>query len=192
MSARRFAAIALVVVGAVLSAQPAAGIQRARWLQGCWEASLPARTVEEIWTRPRGGSMIGISRTIRDGKLTEYELVVLREQGDRLAYVAHPSAQTPATFLSTTVTSTLVFENPAHDFPQQIGYRRDGDGLLAWISGSQNGKPRRAEFPYTRISCDASVDGRPIAQRPARYAVRRINAPAAFVTGRAERRNIGR
>ena len=160
MSARQLAAIVIMLPCSVLSAQPT-GIQRAAWLQGCWEASLPARTVEEMWTRPRSGSMLGASRTIRDGKLTEYELVVLREQGDQLAYVAHPSGQAPATFLSTRTTSTeLVFENPAHDFPQQIGYRRDGDSLLAWISGSQNGKTRRAEFPYKRVGCDVSIDGR--------------------------------
>ena len=46
-----------------------------------------------------------------------------------------------------------VFENPAHDFPQEVGYRRDGDNLLAWIRGTQNGKERRIEFPYTRARC---------------------------------------
>ncbi len=159
MSLQRLVAIVIVLACGVLSAQ-STGIQRAKWLQGCWELSTPARDVEEIWTRPKGGSMIGVSRTIRDGKLTEYEMIVLREQGDQLAYVAHPSGQAPATFLSTRVAATeLVFENPAHDFPQQIGYRLDGDTLLAWISGSQNGKTRRAEFPYKRVRCDA-VDGR--------------------------------
>ena len=92
--------------------------------------------------------MIGVSRTIRDGKLTQYQMIVLREQGDRLAYVAHPSGQPTATFLSTQVNdSELRFENPAHDFPQQIGYRRDSARLLAWIGGIANGKPRRIEFP---------------------------------------------
>ena len=58
-------------------------------------------------------------------------MIVLREQGEQLAYVAHPSGQASATFLSTRVTSSeLVFENPAHDFPQQIGYRLNGDALL--------------------------------------------------------------
>ena len=154
MSVPRLVPIVIVLAGGLLPAQ-SMGIQRAAWLQGCWELSTPGRDVEEIWTRPKGGSMIGVSRTIRDGKLTEYELIVLREQGDHLAYVAHPSGQTPATFLSTRVTATeLVFDNPAHDFPQQIGYRLDGDGLLAWISGPQNGKTRRAEFPYKRAKCD--------------------------------------
>ena len=98
--------------------------------------------------------MIGVGRTIRDGKMTAYEMIVLREQGDRLAYEAHPSGQASTTFLSTRISaSELVFENPAHDFPQEVGYRHDGDSLLAWIRGTKNGEERRTEFPYTRASC---------------------------------------
>lgn len=98
--------------------------------------------------------MIGVGRTIQNGKTTAYEMIVLREQGDRLAYEAHPSGQASATFLSTRISaSELVFENPAHDFPQEVGYRRDGDSLLAWIRGAQNGKERRIEFAYTRARC---------------------------------------
>ena len=85
--------------------------------------------------------MIGVGRTIRDGKTTAYEMIVLREQGDQLAYEAHPSGQAPTTFVSTRISaSELVFENPAHDFPQEVGYRRDGNRLFAWIRGAQNGK----------------------------------------------------
>jgi Domain of unknown function (DUF6265) len=139
---------------AAADSQTVTGIQRAAWLQGCWESTTPTRSVEESWTTARGGSMIGVGRTIRDGKMIAYEMIVLREQGDRLAYEAHPSGQPAATFFSTRISaSELVFENPAHDFPQEVGYRRDGDSLLAWIRGTQNGKERRVEFPYTRARC---------------------------------------
>lgn len=98
--------------------------------------------------------MIGVGRTIRDGKVTAYEMIVLREQAERLAYEAHPSGQASTTFLSTRISaSELVFENPAHDFPQEVGYRIDGDALLAWIRGTQDGKDRRIEFPYRRVRC---------------------------------------
>lgn len=149
------AVVALGFAGQVMAAQGSAGIERAAWLQGCWEQTTATRSVEENWSAPKGGSMIGAGRTVRDGKLVRYELIVLREQGDRLAYEAHPSGQPSATFLSTRITSSeLVFENSAHDFPQQVGYRLDGGRLLAWISGAQNGKDRRIEFPYTRARCD--------------------------------------
>ena len=78
----------------------------------------------------------------------EYELVLIKEQSGRLAYEAHPSGQPSATFLSTTASeSSVVFENPEHDFPQRVGYRREGsDSLYAWIEGDQGGKPAKMEF----------------------------------------------
>lgn len=96
-----------------------------------------------------------MSRTVRGERLVEYELVTLREQGDRLAYEAHPSGQSAAVFLSRIVTdSTVVFENPGHDFPQRIGYQRDrADSLVAWIEGTDQGQIRRIEFPYRRATC---------------------------------------
>ena len=130
------------------------GIQRAAWLQGCWAWTTPGRRVEETWTTPKGGSMTGASTTIRDGQVTASETIVLREDGDRLAYEAHPSGQPAATFLSTRIgASEIVFENPAHDFPQEIGYRLEGDALFAWIRGTQSGQERRIEFPYRRARC---------------------------------------
>lgn len=145
--------VLLTSVGSGLS-QTVTGIHRAAWLQGCWAQTTPAGSVEESWTTAKAGSMIGVGRTIRDGKMTAYEMIVLREQGDRLAYEAHPSGQPAATFLSTRISaSELVFENPAHDFPQEVGYRLDGDKLLGWIRGMLNGKERRVEFPYTRARC---------------------------------------
>ncbi len=132
-------------------------IERVGWLTGCWEQSSPDRTVEEHWLPPRGGTMINVGRTVRADSLFEYELVVLRERGERLAYEAHPSGQETATFLSRELSdTTAVFENPAHDFPQVVGYRLIGpDSLLAWIEGTRNGRVRRVEFPYRRTGCGA-------------------------------------
>jgi len=135
-------------------AQQGRGIEQVAWLQGCWEAVTAFGAVEEHWTAPGGRSLVGLSRTVRDGELAAYELVVIRERGERLVYVAHPSGQPAAEFLSTTVSGdTVLFENPAHDFPQRIGYRRQGASLLAWIEGARNGKTRRVEFPYRRVAC---------------------------------------
>ncbi len=134
---------------------PSAGIARVAWLQGCWEAVTPARTIEEQWTSPRGSSMLGMGRTVRGDRLIDYELVVLREEGARLAYEAHPAGQPSAVFLSTSISAErVVFENRAHDFPQRVGYDRQGhDDLLAWIEGTEKGSPRRVEFAYHRARC---------------------------------------
>ncbi len=134
---------------------PATGIQRVAWLQGCWQMTSGTRTVEEHWMAPQGGTMMGISRTTRDGRLLEFEFVVLREQGDGLVYEPRPSGQAPASFPSRTIDeSSIIFENPQHDFPTIIGYRRQSaDAVLAWIEGTVQGKARRVEFPYSRVPC---------------------------------------
>ena len=144
------------LVGAITQAPAApAGIQRVAWLQGCWESSSAGRTVEEQWMAPRGGSMLGMGRTVRGGALVEYELVVIKEQGDRLVYEAHPSGQPTATFPSRTIAeASVVFENLQHDFPQRVGYQRNGaSALLAWIEGMQGGQIRRIDFSYRRVAC---------------------------------------
>jgi hypothetical protein len=99
--------------------------------------------------------MLGMGRTVRGDSLREYELVLVREEGGGLAYEAHPSGQPGATFRSTVVSdSEVVFRNPAHDYPQEVGYRRVGaDSLLAWIDGTVGSRSRRVEFPYRRIGC---------------------------------------
>lgn len=144
------------------AAPPASGIQRVAWLQGCWEAASPERTVEERWMPPRGSSMVGVGRTMRGSDLAEYELVVLREQGDRLAYEAHPSGQPSATFLSDAVSeAAVVFQNQGHDFPKRIGYERSApDQLLAWIDGGPDSERPRIDFSYRRVPCEGDGGAR--------------------------------
>jgi hypothetical protein len=99
--------------------------------------------------------MLGTSRTVRGDSLIEFEFVVLREDGERLAYDARPSGQTGATFHSISITdSSVTFENLANDFPQRVGYNRRGaDSVVAWISGPRGGTTRRVDYPYRRTRC---------------------------------------
>lgn len=145
-----------LVAAAAVSAPAPVAISRLGWLKGCWESRNEKRSIEEHWLAPRGHTMVNVGRTVRGDSLFEYELVVLRERGERFAYEAHPSGQPTATFLSIEASdSTVVFENPGHDFPQRVGYARVGrDSLLAWIEGTVKGNVRRVEFPYRRVGCE--------------------------------------
>lgn len=147
--------VVTVVAVAPVSAEQPSGIQRVAWLQGCWELVSPDSTTEEQWMAPRGKSMVGASRTVRADSLVGYELIVIREQDDRLVYEAHPSGQPAASFYEKAANgSNVVFENLDHDFPQRIGYRFSApDSLYAWIEGDQSGELRRIEFSYRRSEC---------------------------------------
>ena len=143
---------AVVLLGVLAESQLT--IDRVAWMHGCWQMTTPQSIVEEQWMAPRGGTMIGIGRTVRGERTTDYEFVVLKEQNGQLAYEAHPAGQAPAVFVAgETAADSVVFENAAHDFPQRVGYRRSGNGLIGWIEGMQNGKSRRIDFTYTRVAC---------------------------------------
>jgi len=132
-------------------------LESVSWLIGCWEllSSDQNQLIQESWGAPIGNSMLGMSRTVRDGKLLEFESIILRVEKGKLAYEAHPQGQPTATFLSTRIADrTATFENTAHDFPQRIGYQlKDDSSLLAWIEGTVDGKQSRREFPYHRVVC---------------------------------------
>ncbi|NOT40655.1 MAG: hypothetical protein HOP13_09195, partial [Alphaproteobacteria bacterium] len=46
---------------------------------------------------------------------------------------------------------TLVFSNPAHDFPQRIEYRRTGLDTLEATVGALDEKGKKLEFKYTLV-----------------------------------------
>jgi hypothetical protein len=147
-------AMAALLSTTALGAQ-APGIQSVAWVHGCWMQVTGDRTVEEQWMAPRGGSMIGMSRTASGSRIREYEFIVIREEGGSLVYEAYPSGQAGASFRSVEIgEARAVFENSHHDFPQRVGYERlSPDRLLAWIEGTRNGKTRRVEFRYERSAC---------------------------------------
>lgn len=154
---------AVVVALSGLPAQggpPASGerIEAAAWISGCWARRSAQTVTEEQWMAPRGGAMVGMSRTVRDGKLVEYEFIRLFEREGKLVYQAMPSRQAPAEFTSTAVSDTLmIFENLAHDFPQRIIYRRRGaDSLVARIEGPGPGGPRGVDFRFARDACPSN------------------------------------
>ncbi len=103
----------------------------------------------------RAGTMLGMGRTTNARGLADYELTLIRQDGARLLYEAHPKGQPPATFVARMANEdSVVFEAPEHDFPQRVAYRRvGGDSVLAWVEGTMRGTSRRFEFPYRRVPC---------------------------------------
>jgi len=133
---------------------PARTAKDVAWMSGCWDHTRNGRHVAESWTPVEGGTLMGVSRTVVNGKTTEWEFLIIREGAKGLEYVAKPSGQPETTFTATSVSATeVVFENPAHDFPKKIVYKRDGDALTASIEGPMNGQTRKIDFPYKKAAC---------------------------------------
>lgn len=159
------AILAAMCVASCLGAE-GAGAQgrissRLTWLAGCWESRSAKSLIEEHWMEPRGGTMLGMARTTRGDSLVEFEQTRIVERDGRLVFVARPSGQERAEFTSTEVSDTsVVFADPAHDFPQRVMYRREGaDAMRARIEGKMQGKERGMDFPYRRVACAGGAPG---------------------------------
>ena len=150
------AVTAVFVVAPGAKAQQSTPIDGAAWMAGCWEQRTPNRLTMEMWMPPAGGTMMGASRTTMGAATREYEQLRLHTAGDTLIYSALPSGQRQADFRSTSITpGVLVFENPAHDFPRKITYRRVGqDSLIARVEGpGPNNTTRGFDVRMRRASC---------------------------------------
>lgn len=136
---------------------PISDIQSAAWLAGCWEAASPdgQASVEEQWMIPRGGIMIGMSRSVRSGEARGFEYLTLRARDGRLVYHAEPSDQEPADFPARAVEEgRLEFVNPDHDFPRKIVYALlDPDFFQAAVFADADGAEPAFLVPYRRVPC---------------------------------------
>ena len=141
---------ALIVSTSLLIEGPT--ISDVSWIAGDWQTpSGGRRQIEEHWTTAAGGSMLGVSRTIAGDKTVEFEYLRIEQRTDGVYYVAHPKARCPGTDFKLTRASATeaVFENPQHDFPKRIIYRKTEDGLTASIDGGEGSKAM--SFPFKRM-----------------------------------------
>jgi hypothetical protein len=125
------------------------------WLAGCWAAVGGEAGSGEHWTAPAGGSMLGVSRTLRRGAVREFEFLHIRETAQGLVLVALPSGQKEAQFAAERVEARgVAFHNPAHDFPQRVIYQSpDDDTLDTRVEGHRNGQLRVVRFALKRTAC---------------------------------------
>jgi len=129
------------------------------WMAGCWaEQGREAGSVEQ-WMPPAGGLMLGMARTLKGGRVVDFEFMQIRAGADgKLIYVDQPQGRTPTEFKYTRQAgqkdTEAVFENPAHGFPQRVVYRlASPDRLAARIEGTLNGKELGVDFTLQRSPC---------------------------------------
>lgn len=145
---------------AATAAAPAAAadctaLDSLRWLLGDWIAEGNKTSFHESWRELDGQTFAGagIERAKPDGAVKGAEDLRLVEMGDRVFYVSKVTHnELPIAFrLTSCADGAFVFENPAHDFPRRLEYRRGDDTLTVRVSdGAENGftlEFRRAAGP---------------------------------------------
>ena len=146
----------LVLAGACASGGQSGDNGRLGWMVGCWQSA--GGVNQETWTAPKGGVMFGHAATMRDGELAFFEQSRIDMRGLRAVYAVSPNGLRAAEFIERPGVAPsdlrdappreIVFENPQHDYPQRIAYRRTGDGLAATVSLLDGG--RASEYSWTR------------------------------------------
>lgn len=132
---RAIAVIALYLLPAVAVAGNCGSLADLRWLLGSWTADGASTTFHESWAEvaPHTFEGTGIERAKPDGAAKGGEELRLVEMAGGVFYVSKVTHnELPVAFrLTGCEGGTYVFENPAHDFPKRLEYRREGDDRLA-------------------------------------------------------------
>jgi hypothetical protein len=146
--------IALAVAGTLLGRAgqaPTTALDDLAWMAGSWSGTVQGIQMEEHWTAPKGNSMIGVHRDIGKGRTLSFEFLRIEQHAGQIVYLSMPGGRSPATPfpLKEASSNRVVFENPAHDFPQRIIYWKDGNDLRARIEGTINGKAGSEEWRWS-------------------------------------------
>lgn len=109
------------------------------WLLGLWK--IPDQPYFEHWKKESDTSFAAISYRVLEGDTHVLEHIRLFYENEKLVYqptLQRDSGQVAINFWhQDTGRDTLVFENPAHDFPNLIYYEHAGqDSLHIFIQGT--------------------------------------------------------
>lgn len=121
-------------------------LEKMNWLLGNWENEMPEGVLTETWTKENDSTFSGTTYFIINKKDTVHsETIILKQLNDELVYrptVKGQNNDEPVDFkLSSETENSFSFENPKHDYPQKIVYKKVNEtSLVATISGMQQGK----------------------------------------------------
>jgi Domain of unknown function (DUF6265) len=141
----------------VLPENPAAKMNRFKWLIGSWRMHTNKGLIAEEWKTITGYSYAGKSWFInKDSSITPFEKIQLVYKNKQYYYIATADGQNnelPVEFRITSFsTSGFVAENPQHDFPKRITYKLiNKDSIHAWIDGGPSMQEKKSDFYYSRI-----------------------------------------
>ena len=148
----RHATMLLGACLALVSGQATSAEPTLDWLAGHWCGTGPEQQIDEVWLPEAGGALLGMSRTVRGARVESFEYMRIVFDAGKAQFHVQPNG-VPATVFTQAGRGEgwIRFENSAHDFPNRIEYRRDGDTLHAYIAGpGRDGKEMKIPFDYRR------------------------------------------
>jgi hypothetical protein len=131
-------------------------IENANWLIGRWENNSAEGNLSEFWTKTNDSTFHGESYFVIENDTVFGEKVELMQRGKDFIFearVAKQNDEKPVPFKLTKSSETeMVWENPAHDYPNKIVYQTVGnDSLVAEIFGTKDKKAKREVFKMKKV-----------------------------------------
>lgn len=126
------------------------------WIEGDWIYNSETGTITESWVKDSDSSYSGEGKFMdKSGNVKSSERIKLNQRDGVLWYVPVISNQNggnPVYFKQVSVSPTeIIFENPDHDYPQRIIYKKISDtAMTAIVEGKVDDQPYKQEYLYIR------------------------------------------
>lgn len=125
-----------------------------QWLVGTWKITTSRGTIVEQWKQTNDSTFVGKSIFVKspNDSLVQESIELKFRKGE---WPYNPTAvgqnnDKPVQFKIIFNKGTeFISENPTHDFPQRIAYRRIKNLLFASIEGRKNGKYGKQNFDFS-------------------------------------------
>jgi hypothetical protein len=132
---------------------PAQKVATFSWLEGVWTIRTDRYTIQERWYQLNDSTMQGQSVLIKPtGDTIPQESLEISYTAGDWYYISKVIGQNnnQAVRFKIVYHKNLEFisENPLHDFPQRIQYRKINQQLWASIEGKKNGKYGKQNFDF--------------------------------------------
>lgn len=128
------AGLLLALAGPAFAQAPCGKLDSLDWMLGSWRANAEGTVFTESWQRGDDGTFAGSAESgAEDGsEVYQQEVMTLRLVDGVPVYGADPGGDgDPVDFVLVACDErSAVFENPDHDFPQRLHYRRNDEGGL--------------------------------------------------------------
>jgi hypothetical protein len=148
---KRLTFILSLLIGATALPAHTGEADELAWMSGHWCGGSADEKIEEYWMPPHGGVLLGLARTTKGERTAEFEFLRIVRVDGLPTFIAQPNGVPPTSFKRTDGGADWIrFENPDHDFPKRVEYRRQGTGLHAEASGpGRDGKTFTIRYDYT-------------------------------------------
>lgn len=145
-----FIPLAMLINNVSGQESPQQKFKKLEWLVGKWTRTNPqaGESGYETWAKITDSRLTGKGVTLKGKKTIFVENLEFIIRGNDIFYTVKVTGEKQATDFKLTALSKDAFtcENPEHDFPKKISYKRIGNVIKATISG--NGQSM--DYNFTR------------------------------------------